>query len=180
MKSKLLLTGGFLLIFLIFVVSVDTQTAKTGNRENSLKDKIAKIAPEIPNVAELVDFSGQGTDEIFPSNGVWQPFGPYRTINVQDKQRVVGFGTAVFGTTSGTSRISISLCYARNGSSTLVAFSGNSHLTADADTSRGTFSVAASAALPAGTYSVGYCVMNRGTQLVNNNDYVSGWMMVVN
>jgi hypothetical protein len=180
MKSKLLLTAGFFLAFLVFGVPVDTQTAKTVTQENSIRDKTVQGAPQVPNVADLVDFSGQGTDEIFPSNGVWQPFGPYRTINVHDKQKLVGFGSAVFGTTSGTSRISISLCYARSGSQTLIAFSGNSHLTAEADTSRGTFSVAASGTLPAGTYSVGYCIMNRGTQLIDNNDYVNGWMMVIN
>jgi hypothetical protein len=180
MKSKLLLTGGFLLTSLVFAASVDMQTGKTGGKENSVKDKIVRSEPEAPNAAQMVDFSGQGTDEIFPSNGAWQPFGPYRTISIQDKQRVVGFGSAVFGTTSGTSRISVSLCYAKSGSSALVAFAGNNHLTADADTSRGTFSVAASGTLPAGTYSVGYCVMNRGTELIDNNDYVNGWMIVVN
>jgi len=180
MKSKLILTCGFLLVFLVFAVEVDMQTGKAGNKDNSIKDKILKSEPEVTNSSELVDFSGQGTDEIFPSNGVWQPFGPYRTINIQDKQKIVGFGSAVFGTTQGTSRISISLCYSRSGSSALIAFSGNNHLTADANASRGTFSVTASGALPAGTYSVGYCIMNRGTQLINNNDYVNGWMMVVN
>ena len=180
MKSKLILTCGFLLTFLVFAFPVEMQTGKAGNQENTIKDKAFKNEPEVTSVSELVDFSGQGTDEIFPSNGVWQPFGPYRTINIKDKQRIVGFGSAVFGTTQGTSRISISLCYARSGSSVLNAFSGNNHLTADAVTSRGTFSVAASGTLPAGTYSVGYCVANRGTQLINNNDYVNGWMMVVN
>ncbi|HEY0460379.1 MAG TPA: hypothetical protein VGC97_14675 [Pyrinomonadaceae bacterium] len=177
MKSKLLLTSGFLLTFLVFAGAVATQT---GSKENSLKDKIAKSGAEVPNISELVDFSGQATDEIFPSNGVWQPFGPYRTINIQDKQRIVGYGSAVFGTSKGSVRISISLCYVRSGSSILTAFSGNNHLTADADTSRRTFAVAASGTLPAGTYSVGYCVMNRGTELINNNDYVNGWMIVIN
>lgn len=180
MKSKLILTGGFLLVFLIFTVSVNMQTGKIGDQESSVKDTAVLLAPEVPNVAELVDFSGQGADEIFPSNGVWQPFGPYRTIIVQDKQRIIGFGSAVFGTTSGSSRISISLCYARSGNTTLTAFSGNNHLTADADTLRRTFSVAASGTLPAGTYSVGYCLINRGTQPIDNNDYVNGWVMVVN
>ena len=180
MKSKLTLTCGLLLVFLVFAVQGDMQNGKSSNKENANKDKILRNETEVTNTSEMVDFSGQGTDEIFPSNGVWQPFGPYRTINVQDKQRIVGFGSAVFGTSQGTSRISVSLCYARSGSSALSAFSGNSHLTADAGTSRGTFSVAASGTLPAGTYSVGYCVMNRGTQLINNNDYVNGWMMVVN
>lgn len=180
MKSKLLLTGGFLLAFLVLTVSVNMQTGKIVVQENSVKERDFPTAPDVPNVTELVDFSGQGSDEILPSNDVWQPFGPYRTIKVQDKQRIIGFGAAVFGTTSGTARISVSLCYARSGSPTLTAFSGNSHLTADADTSRRTFSVAASGTLPAGTYAVGYCIMNRGTQPIDNNDYVNGWVMVVN
>src|SRR5215204_5304937 len=127
MKSKLLLTGGFLLTSLVFAASVDTQTGKTVSGERTVKNTIIKNEPEAPSAAELVDFSGEGTYEIFPSNGIWQPFGPYRTINVRDKQRIVGYGSAVFGTTQGTSRISISLCYSKSGSSTLIAFSGNSH-----------------------------------------------------
>src|SRR5215203_1897736 len=132
MKSKLLLICGFLSTSLVFAATVDTQTGKNVDRQNSVLDKPARNAPEVLNVAEMVDFSGQGTDEIFPSNGVWQPFGPFRTINVQDKQRVVGYGAAVFGTTQGIIRISISLCYSKIGSPALVAFSGNNHLTVDA------------------------------------------------
>jgi hypothetical protein len=180
MKSKLLLTGGLLFAFLVFAASGDTQTGKAGNKEKPVNGKMNPTTAEPLDASSLVDFSGAGTDEIFPSNGIWQPFGPYRTINVQDKQRIVGFGSAVFGTSSGVSRISVSLCYAKSGTSTLIAFSGNSHLTADADSARHTFAVTASGTLPAGTYSVGYCVMNRGTQAIDNNDYVNGWMMIVN
>lgn len=180
MKSKLFLTCGILIVFLVIFVPVNAQTESPCDKKNSVNDKTISINSEQINVSELVDFSGQGTDEIFPSNNVWQPFGPYRTINVLDKQKIVGFGSAVFGTTSGTVRIAISLCYAAKGSSNLIAFSGNNHLTADVDSVRHTFSVSASGTLPAGSYSVGYCVINRGTQIINNNDYVNGWLMVIN
>ncbi len=180
MKSKLFLTCGILIVFLVLSVPVTAQTENLCDKKNSVNEKILGIESQQINGFELVDFSGQGTDEIFPSNNVWQPFGPYRTINVSDKQKIVGFGSAVFGTTSGTVRIAISLCYAPKGNSVLTAFSGNNHLTADVDSSRHTFSVSASGTLPAGSYSVGYCVINRGTQTINNNDYVNGWLMVIN
>ena len=176
MKSNLLLACGILFVFLVFFAFVNAQSENLD--KNSVSGKISKEKSEQANDSELVDFSGQGTDEIFPAGGVWQPFGPYRTINVRDKQKIVGVGSAVFGTTAGTGRIAVSLCYMRPGTSVLTAFSGNNHLIADVDSSRHTFSVNASALLPAGTYSVGYCVVNRGSQIINNNSYVSGWVMV--
>jgi len=180
MKSKLFLTCGILIVFILLSVPGNAQTESPCDKANSVNDKTVSINSQQINVSELVDFSGPGTDEIFPSNNVWQPFGPYRTINVSDKQKIVGFGSAVFGATSGTVRISISLCYAAKGNSVLTAFSGNNHLTADVDSNRHTFSVSASGTLTPGSYSVGYCVMNRGTQIINNNDYVNGWLMVIN
>jgi hypothetical protein len=180
MKSNLLLTCGIFLAFLVFSANVKAQTENINERDASVSNKINKADLEKTNVSELVDFSGEGSDEVFPASESWQPFGPYRTINVRDKQKIVGFGSAVFGTTSGKAQIAVSLCYAKSGSPILTAFSGNNHLIADAVSSRRTFSVSASGTLPAGSYSVGYCVINRGKQSLDNNNYVNGWIMVVN
>ena len=37
-----------------------------------------------------------------------------------------------------------------------------------------------SATLAAGTYSVGYCIVNRGPRTLDNNNFVNGWLMVIN
>lgn len=127
---------------------------------------------------EVVDFSGEATYEVFPGDK-WEFFGPTRQVTIGEKQKILGAGTAVFGTSSGTSRIAISLCYAKKGAEAPVSFAGNNHLIADAGPLRHTFSVSVSADLPAGTYAVGYCVNNRGPQTLNNNDYVNGWVIIV-
>ena len=127
----------------------------------------------------VVDFSGEATDEVSPGES-WQFFGPTRQITVTEKQKIIGSGSAVFGTTSGTSRIAVSLCYLKKGSEVITSMAENNHLIADADAARRTFALSVSAQLPAGVYSVGYCVNNRGPQTLNNNNYVNGWIMVIN
>jgi hypothetical protein len=127
----------------------------------------------------VVDFSGEASDEVFPGDN-WQFFGPTRQITVTEKQKIIGSGSAVFGTTSGTSRIAVSLCYLKKGSDMIAPLAENNHLIADADSVRRTFALSASAQLAAGTYSVGYCVNNRGPQALNNNNYVNGWIIVIN
>lgn len=178
MKSKILFLSGILLSVLLSVSFINAQTNK--NVESVRNDQINTEDSAQTKTSGLVDFSGEGTDEIFPLNGVWQAFGPYRKINVNDKQKVAGFGSAVFGMTTGTNQISISLCYISYGSSTLIPFSGNDHLIADVDASRRTFAVSASGTLPAGEYWVGYCVVNRGSRILDNNGYVNGWILITN
>jgi hypothetical protein len=139
-----------------------------------------KIDPALAKTIEVVDFSGEGTYEVFPrEGGGWEFFGPNRQITVNGKQKIAGFGSAVFGTTSGTSRIAVSLCYRQDGGA-ITSIGDDNHLIADADAARRTFPVAASKTLPAGTYAVGYCVQNRGPKVLGNNDYVTGWIMVIN
>lgn len=174
MKNITLTNCGIFLAILVLFGTVNSQT------ENAAGDKIIKEVSKQTNGSELIDFSGEGTDEIFPSEEVWQPFGPYREITVENGQKIVGFGSAVFGMSSGKSTVAISLCYIAVGNRVLTPFLGDKHLVADVDTARRTFSVSASGALPAGTYSVGYCVINRGSRSIDNNDYVNGWMLVIN
>lgn len=139
---------------------------------------IDKNAAKILRSFEVVDFSGAASDEI-SIGGFWRFTGPTREITVAAGQRIVGAGAGVFGTTSGTSRLAVSLCYQRKGSDEISSLAENNHLIADADASRRTFAVTVSSELPAGTYSFGYCVNNRGPQVLNNNDYVNGWLIVV-
>jgi len=165
MKNKALIL--FQLLFAFPVLSL------TANAQNS--DKI-DLKPF--QIFDVIDFSGEGSSEVFPGDK-WEFFGPTRQVTVDEKQKILGAGTAVFGTSSGTSRIAISLCYAKKGTEAPVSFAENNHLIADAGSLRHTFSVSASVDLPAGKYAVGYCVNNRGPQTLNNNDYVNGWVIIV-
>ncbi|MBS1793560.1 MAG: hypothetical protein JSS81_06880 [Acidobacteria bacterium] len=174
MKSKLFFTGGLALAFVLFFVVTGAQT-ENGCRPD--RQSVNRISEK--DFPRLVDFSGEGGDEIAVSGEVWQPFGPYRTIRVEAGQKIVGFGSAVFGTRKGTARVAVGLCYIPSGGSTPTAFENDAHLIADVDALRRPFAVSASGTLPPGTYAVGYCVINRGPQTLDNNDYVNGWMMVV-
>jgi hypothetical protein len=176
----------FLLVLTLLLCSfISNAQSSSNNRDKrsrfSFDDtkKSEKDNSKLNTTTEIVDFSGEGTYEVFPSDKGWQFFGPTRRINVRDEQKIVGVGSAVFGTTSGTSRIAVSLCYLKENGA-IVALNGDNHLIADADSQRRTFSVSVAAELPAGTYSVGYCVVNQGKQTLGNNDYVNGWIMTVN
>jgi hypothetical protein len=170
-------------IFILLAVSLIANAQNIENKALKSAVNIEKQNKDNSNLLktfEIVDFSGEGTYEIFPDNeSGWTFFGPTRQITVSGKRKIAGFGSAVFGTNSGTSRIAISLCYAKDGGA-ITSFEGDNHLIADADALRRTFSVSVSGTLDEGTYSVGYCVVNRGPQILGNNDYVNGWILAAN
>jgi hypothetical protein len=185
MKNNLNLFFRLLLTLAVLFLSSSAQTTvrdrssdKTPKSETN--DKASEDNLTFRKVFEVVDFSGEGTYEIFPGVDTWTFFGPVRRITVNGNQKIVGVGSAVLGTTSGTSRIAISLCYQKIGESAVIPFVGNNHLIADVDSLRRTFSVSGTAGPPAGKYAVGYCVVNQGRQIIGNNNYVNGWVMVVN
>lgn len=165
MKNNVRLLSQLLFIFPVLFLTANAQISD-------------KIDSKPFKIFEVIDFSGEGTYEVFPGDK-WEFFGPTREITVVDeKQKILGAATAVFGTSSGTSRIAISLCYAKKGTEAPVSFAENNHLIGDAGSLRHTFSVSVSAELPRGKYAVGYCVNNRGPQTLNNNDYVNGWVII--
>lgn len=180
MKNKTITLLSVLIgAIIVFSSGANAQTAvdQDGKKNVAIEQPMGDTKTTKPT--EIVDFSGEGTDEIFPNNTGWKFFGPTRRITVNGSQRIIGSGSAVLGTNSGTTQIAISICYQKDGDA-VAAFAGNSHLIADADSLRRTFAVSVSGTLTAGTYLVGYCVVNRGQQTLGNNDYVNGWVMVVN
>lgn len=166
MKNNARFFFQLLLTYLVLSLAANAQ---------NIDKSISKLCQSIV----VVDFSGEATDEVFLGDN-WQFFGPTRQITITENQKVIGSGSAVFGTTSGTSRIAVSLCYLKQGSDVIASLAENNHLIADADSLRRTFALSVSAQLAAGTYSVGYCVNNRGPQTLNNNNYVNGWIIVIN
>lgn len=184
MKNNLTLVFRLALTLSVLLLAPNAQTVVTKSGDKTSKTENNKSANQenLPPARALtvVDFSGEGAYEIFPDAGTWAFFGPVRRITLSGSQKLAGFGSAVFGTTGGTSRIAISLCYQKIGESPVVPFVGNNHLIADVDSMQRTFSVSGTAAPPAGTYAVGYCVINQGKQIIGNNNYVNGWVMVTN
>jgi hypothetical protein len=184
MRKNLCFLFQLMLAILICCLVSNAQMVDNNRKEKisvaAVTEKSDKNNSKINTSSKKVDFSGGGSDEIFPSNNGWQFFGPVKELRANDGQEIVGNASAVFGTTSGTTRIAISICYTNDEHKMPVSFSGLNHLIVDADSLRRTFSVNITATLSAGVYQVGYCVDNRGPQTLNNNDYVNGWIMIVN
>jgi hypothetical protein len=106
--------------------------------------------------------------------------GPITSIAIDGSQRLYGAATAALATSPNSQMVHSSLCY-RLGAGAVTPFSGSNFLIHHViTTTRLPYSATVSTAvLPAGTYNVGYCIRNGGSQAIDNNDYVSGWVMAI-
>ncbi len=125
----------------------------------------------------LVDFSGEGGYEVFPSTE-WTFFGPVRSVSVVDGQKLVATGTAVLGTNAGVSKAAIAVCYQNTAGGPILPVVGDNHLNVDIDAAARPIAVTGSVEPAAGKYSVGICLVNRGPEVIGNNNYVNGWAIV--
>jgi len=108
--------------------------------------------------------------------------GPTVDITTTALQRITGAVQAPLGTTtSGLASFNYDLCYRTAGTSdTLMNFTGANPSSGEVSDTAGrlSFTAAASVVPGAGTWQVGYCVLNSGTIDLNNNDMVNGWVIV--
>jgi hypothetical protein len=84
----------------------------------------------------------------------------------------VALGTA-------SQQVSVDLCYQMSGGA-ITNFTGFSYSDVYVTSDRSLYTVTASKAPGAGTWTVGACVHNFNAAALSNNDYVNGWMMVTN
>lgn len=137
--------------------------------------------PQGPSgVVATVSFAGAAPGNI-GLNGFWQFIGPTASVTITSTQRLVGAGSAVMGhLTLIETELSIGLCY-QVGAGAVTNFTGNQVLDPVVSHPRQTFSVAASV-VPgvAGTYTVGYCVLNPAPAgPITDNGGVQGHVLVV-
>ena len=104
--------------------------------------------------------------------------GPTLSVTTTASQRLVGSAVALLGSSGGTN-IWYGLCYKPSTSSTLQNWAGLDYLETPV-AARQAFSVSASVAPGAGTFTVGFCVKNNGASNLDNNNWVNGWVEVVN
>jgi hypothetical protein len=104
--------------------------------------------------------------------------GPTLSVTTTAGQRLVGSAAALLGSSGGTN-IWYGLCYKPPTSSTLQNWAGVDYLETPV-AARQAFSVSASVAPGAGTFTVGFCVKNNGASNLDNNNWVNGWVEVVN
>lgn len=104
--------------------------------------------------------------------------GPTLSVTTTAGQRLVGAATALMGSSGGTN-IWYGLCYKPSTSSTLQNWAGIDYLETPV-AARQPFAVSASVAPGAGTFTVGFCVRNNGASNLDDNNWVNGWVEVVN
>jgi len=118
------------------------------------------------------------------SSSAWVFAGPTVSVATTESQRVTGVVQAPLGTSAeGQASFGYDLCYRLAGSSdALTNFAGSSHSAGEVSglSGRLSFTAAASGVPGAGTWEVGYCILNSGSTDLNNNDLVNGWVVVTN
>ncbi len=139
--------------------------------------------PQGPSgVVATSTFSGSiGT--INSGSSQWVFAGPTANVTTTATQRITGAAQAPLGilTTGSTATFGYDLCYRTAGTTNaLTNFSGSTFSTGEVTDTAGrlSFTAAASVVPTAGTWEVGYCILNSGSINLDNTDMVNGWVIV--
>lgn len=130
----------------------------------------------------IVSFAGFIND-IAASNSNYVFTGPTATITITSStQRITAVANAPLGlSTGGPAIIQSDICYQQIAGGTITGFSGANYSLVNITTNRFSYGCATTiTGLPPGTYRVGFGVQNISSFILNNNDYVNGWVMVTN
>ena len=134
-------------------------------------------------VVDTKAFAGPVPDEVKapPVEPAWTVVGPTVTVTTTSTQKLVGSAVAVFGSTLGT-EFWFGLCYqpASGLTEPINGFMGWDVTKADATANSLPYAAAGSVTPGAGTWEIGYCVNNLGSNSLDNNGSVNGWVQVVN
>ena len=133
-------------------------------------------------VVATVSFAGP-VASIPGSSSAFVFAGPTATLTTATGQRLTGAAGAPLGSTASTGgqTIDYDLCYQPSGGGPVTNFVSGNYSIGVVFPERRTFIAAASVVPGAGTWKVGFCVLDSGgPNAVNNNDFVSGWVQVTN
>ncbi len=108
--------------------------------------------------------------------------GPTTLVTTTAGQRMTGVGEAPLGLASGGPQVAqYGLCYQPAAGGSLANFTAGGYSIGQFTTNRFSWTAAASVAPGAGTWNVGFCVLNNGGAIaISNNDYVNGWVQITN
>jgi hypothetical protein len=133
-------------------------------------------------IAAIQSFAGPVPSITLPTSG-WVFAGPTVTVATDGNQKLVGSAEAPIGLVSGGTPLNFDygLCYqnAAAGSS-IDNFVGLAYSIGTITTTRTAFPAAASVTPSAGTWKVGFCLRSSSSGSISNNDFVNGWVQVVN
>ncbi len=135
--------------------------------------------PGVDGVAQVVPFVGP-VASILPNSGSYVFAGASAQVTTTAiHSRVTGSVSASLGLNTGSPQFAdVGMCHQPSAGGATTNFVGSSFATNPFSTVRATYVVAATVALPPGTYKVGMCIRNNGSSTINNNNYASGWVMV--
>jgi hypothetical protein len=141
-----------------------------GKEPNQLPGTIASFGTFEGNISNI---AGPNANYVFA--------GPTTTVTTTASQRLFGAAEAPLGLASGSSSTTFiyGLCYQPSGGGTINNFVSKFSMGTITST-RTTFAATASVVPGAGTWNVGFCVQNPSSSTISNNDYVNGWVQVVN
>ena len=105
--------------------------------------------------------------------------GPTVSATTNANQMLVGAAEAPLGSAAGTT-FRYGLCYQPQAGGAITNFVGIDYSIGQATTTRLSYAASATVVPGAGTWNVGYCVRNTGANALDNNDFVNGWVQVVN
>lgn len=133
-------------------------------------------------VVSVAAFNGFVGASIAASSSAFVFVGPTATVTITAGQKIIACASAPMGVTTGTATADIGMCFAPSPANTPVTnFVGNNYSTVEISTTRLTYSASATiAGLAAGTYTIGFGVRNSSATAINKNDFLNGWVMVVN
>jgi hypothetical protein len=126
---------------------------------------------------------GGSIGTISGSSSQWIFAGPTVSVATTESQRITGVVQAPLSTSAeGQASFGYDLCYRSAGSSDpLTNVAGSNYSVGEVSASdRLSFTAAGSVIPGAGTWEVGYCILNSGSVALDNNDMVTGWVVVTN
>jgi hypothetical protein len=131
------------------------------------------------DLPRVVSFSGPVVSSIPASETGYSFRGPTVNVTVGAGQRLIGAAAAPLATSAGVAEGRAGLCY-QLGAGAITNFVGMNYSVVEVDTTR--TAVAASAAtgvLSFGNYTVGFCFWNTSGTVIDDNNYVNGWVMAL-
>lgn len=102
-------------------------------------------------------------------------------VTLNGSQRIIFFGQAPLGTTTGVASAQLGACYRLGATGTITNFVGFNYSAVMIGTERKPYAVVGtSPVLAAGTYTIGIGILQAGTVAINNNDFINFSYLVVN
>jgi hypothetical protein len=109
--------------------------------------------------------------------------GPTAQVTTTASQRLTGSAEASLGLATGSAATLafLGLCYQSTAAgSTITNFVAGNYSIHRFTAGRQGYPAAATVVPGAGTYNVGFCILNQGATAITDNDYVNGYVQVTN